>query len=121
MPLNRDEIIQANSIGQRVHTISVPQWGGDVCYRALTVREEERFWEVIDDVKNGIESPTGKRGAVVLMAACNADGSPLFAADDAEWLGSSANKEAVGILFEAIRGLSGVTAEAQADVEKKPV
>lgn len=120
MPLNRAEIIAADTAGRIIKPVAVPQWGGDVCIRPLTVREEERFWEVIDDVKNGIECPTGKRGAVVLMAACNADGTPLFTADDAEWLGSSANKDAVSLLFGAIRSLSGVTAEAQADVEKKP-
>ena len=120
MPLNRAEIITADTAGRRIKHVPVPQWGGDVCVRPLTVREEERFWEVIDDVKNGVECPTGKRGAVVLMAACNEDGTALFTAADADWLGSSANKDAISLLFDEIRSLSGVSSEAQAEIEKKP-
>jgi hypothetical protein len=120
MPLNRSEIIAADAAGRVIKPVAVPQWGGDVCIRPLTVREEERFWEVIDDVKNGVECPSGKRGAVVMMACCNADGTALFTAADADWLGSGANKDAISLLFDEIRALSGVSVEAQADIEKKP-
>jgi hypothetical protein len=120
MALTRDQIRAADTDAKTITRIPVPQWGGDVCIRRLTVREEERFWDIIDDVSKGVESPAGKRGAVVMMACINEDGSPLFAAEDADWLGSEANKDAVQLLATAIRELSGVSPEAQTEIEKKP-
>ncbi len=112
--------IRANDVGAKVtESVSVPEWGGDVLIRRLTVLEVERWWEIIADSAKGVYAPAGKRGSVVLMGSVNADGTPLFQAVDAAWLGDGAHPEAVERVCNAIMTLSGLTAKSQAETEKK--
>lgn len=119
--LSREQIRAVDTDAKTITRLAVPQWGGDVCIRRLTVIEEERYWDILDDVRNEKHVPQGKRGSTVLMACVNEDGSPLFTSADAEWLGSDANKDAIQLVAAAIRQLSGVTSEEQSEIEKKPV
>jgi len=100
--------------------VEVPQWGGSVWVRRLTVIEQEHWWDILDDARKGINAPAGRRGSVVLMATINQAGEPVFGLDDAAWLGAEADVNAVNSVYEAIMKLSGLMAEEQRDIEKKP-
>lgn len=118
--LTRDQIRAIDTGAKVTSTITVPEWGGDVMFRRPSVLEQEQYWLIMDDAKDGKPHPAGKRGALVLMCCVNADGSDLFDEDDAPWLGSQANRTAIDLVFNAIWQFSGVTQEALADIEKKP-
>lgn len=118
--LSRDQILALPINKPRLISVDVPEWGGAVYVRAMTVKEQECFWEIMRDADKGVYAPAGKRGSTVLMAACNDDGSPLFTDADAEWLGSSANANAVQRIHVAIIEATDMTPEAMADIAKKP-
>ncbi|NBW09974.1 MAG: hypothetical protein EBR82_18305 [Caulobacteraceae bacterium] len=100
--------------------VDVPEWGGKIMVRPMNVLEQERFWEILDDAKNGIQSPAGKRGSVVMSVAMTEDGKEFFTPEDAEWIGTEADPVVIDRLFNAIQRLSGATPREQADIEKKP-
>ena len=118
--LTRDQIRAIDTGAKVTSTVTVPEWGGDVMFRRPSVLEQEQYWLIMDDAREGKASPAGKRGSLVMMCCVNADGSDLFNETDAKWLGSDASRTAVDLVFNAIWQFSGVTKEAMADIEKKP-
>lgn len=116
----RDEIKARDNKGKQTELLEVPEWEISVRVRRMTVIEEEQYWAIIDDANKGVIAPAGKRGSVVLMVATDEAGTALFTAEDANWLGSEANPQAVGRIYRRIMQLSGILEEEQADIEKKP-
>ena len=104
----------------KTELVDVPEWGGRIMIRPMTVLEQEQFWDILDDAKKGIVAPAGKRGSVVLNVAMTEDGKQFFAAEDAEWIGSQADPNVIDRIYNAIQRLSGATPKEQADIEKKP-
>lgn len=116
--LSREEIRSIDKQGRR--TVTVPQWGGDVLIRGMTVIEQEGYWDIVDDSKKGITAPAGKRGSVLYSCCINEDGSSFWKPEDAAWLGSEANAGAVDLVYNEIVDLSGFSTKAQSGIAKKP-
>lgn len=116
-------MIDRNSVRALVKNVTelvdVPEWGGKIMVRPMTVIEQEHFWDILDDAKKGITAPAGKRGSVVLSVAMTEGGQPFFTTEDAEWIGSKADPNIIDRIYNAIQRLSGATAKEQADIEKK--
>lgn len=120
MALTREQIRARDTGAKRTDKVYVEAWGTDVYVRRMSVIEQERYWDILDDARRGIYAPAGKRGSLVMMCAINEDGTDLFTAEDAAWLGSEADTGAIDKVFDAIQELSGVTRGAQVEIAKKP-
>ena len=118
--LTRDQIRAIDTGAKLTGSVSVPEWGGDVLFRRPSVLEQEQYWQIMEEAKDGKPYVAGKRGALLQMCCLNADGSDLFTAEDGEWLGSEANRDAVKAGFNAIWNFGGITAAKLTDIEKKP-
>lgn len=107
--LTRDTILGAHDFETR--TVDVPEWGGEVMVRSLSGAARDR----IESVFLGGET-NGLKALVVILTACEADGSLLFTDDDLEPLRA---KSAVAIerVFDAAWELSGLAPDAVEDAE----
>lgn len=116
MPFNQAAVKAIRS--QRTQVVPVPEWGMSIKVRGVTAMEQEHWWDILDDWRKGVFAPAGKRGSLVMMGCVNEDGSPLFSATDAEFIGSS-EFAVIDRLYTAIQDCSGVTPEVQSEIEKK--
>jgi hypothetical protein len=93
--LTADQILSAND--SRVHRVEVPEWGGEVHIRVMSVGERdsyERLW--IGKSQAGIENFRTEYLARVL---CDDKGSLLFTRDQIDKL-STKNGDVMGRLFD---------------------
>jgi hypothetical protein len=69
--LDRAGILSANDL--KVHSIAVPEWGGDVFVKSLTGAERESFESAI-----GTPGVRSTRALLVFHTACDEKGERLF-------------------------------------------
>ncbi len=99
-----------------IEEVDVPQWGCSVRVRTMRAIERERFdmWLA----ENRMEA-TDRRAypTLVALTAIDEQGEPLFARESIEALALK-NGAAVQRVFAASMRLSGLSGEAQEDLEK---
>lgn len=78
--LDRDRIIGLSD--SRVERVEVPEWGGHVYVRSLSVAELDRFRADGERAK-GSAGPHDATVRLVVLAACDEGGAPLFRPEDA--------------------------------------
>ena len=112
--LKRDEILQAPD--QKIETIPVPEWGGEVCVRSLSAADRDRLEASMIKVRGKERSVNLEniRAKLLSMAACDEDGKRLFSEADVKELGGK-NAAAVQRVFVAAQRLAGLTDD---DVEE---
>jgi hypothetical protein len=71
--MNREQILAKRTT--RVVPIEVPEWGGTVHLRGLTVGERDRIDQFVQDAKQKL---AGFRSLVLSLCLCDADGKRLF-------------------------------------------
>lgn len=71
MPLTFEDIIAAKP---KTQSVDVPDWGGSVLIRSLTVEGLATFMEAKDTAK-----PTELYSLLTTLSVCNEDGSLVFA------------------------------------------
>lgn len=99
--------------------VDVPEWGEKVTVRSLTAEEQERWWDILTlHAEQRIDPPGGRKASFVFMACLDESGKDLFKPEDIPAIGKK-HPAAINRLFTAIQRLSGMTNEAQADLEKK--
>jgi len=98
----------------QVVPVAVPEWGGTVHVRSLTAEERDRYDESIYGDDEKVDRKRW-RAKLVLAAACDAQGKPLFQAGDLERLAKKANAPVTRVYLAAAR-LNGIGA---AEVEAK--
>lgn len=112
--LKRDAILQAQDLP--IELVAVPEWGGEVCVRALTGAERDAFEQSIVEQKGKSTKMDlhNLRAKLVSLTVVDEDGKRLFTDSDAKLLG---NKSAVALnrVFEVAQRLSGLKPE---DVEE---
>ena len=108
----RDRILQADDLPRE--PVEVPEWGATVWVRTLTAAERER-WEA-EAVGEGGRARTRfeVRASLVVLAACDEAGAPVFEPGDVPALATKA-APAVIRLFDRALALNAV---APADVER---
>jgi hypothetical protein len=105
--LTRDQILQAVDLGREL--VSVPEWGGEVYVRVMTLGERLR-WE---------DAPTGDASVLLLaMTLCDDKGELLFTAADLEALRKKSIAATMRLLRVA-RRLNGLSKEDLEAVQKK--
>lgn len=105
--LTKEQIRNAEDV--TIEAVHVPEWGGDVHFRRLKANESERVFQILD--KGSLGHPE-----LVVLACCNEDGSPLFSADDLEWLRTksySSVQRIVAAIVEKHPVMMGETAEIE--------
>lgn len=71
--MNREQILAQRSI--RIVPVEVPEWGGAVHLRGLTVGERDRIDQFVQDAKQKL---SGFRSFVLSLCLCDASGNRLF-------------------------------------------
>ncbi len=116
MTLTKQQIL---STSPRLKEVEVPEWGGSVFIRPLTIHEQAKLADlgtkyekssVVDRMKNCTLR-------LVQWSVCDEQGNPLFEAGDLEPLMSKA-ASAFLRLQDAILALSGLTEESRKELEK---
>ncbi len=116
MTLTKQQIL---STSPRPKEVDVPEWGGSVFIRPLTIHEQAKLADlgtkyekssVVDRMKNCTLR-------LVQWSVCDEQGNPLFEAGDLEPLMSKA-ASAFLRLQDAILALSGLTEESRKELEK---
>lgn len=99
--------------------LDVPQWGGKVRIRGLTVLQNETCGKVLrGENKNHPIASGGYAAAVVCYGVIDADGRRVFEDADAFKLGGLPESSPVDTLAIAILKMSGSTVEAEAELRK---
>jgi hypothetical protein len=110
---------QIFAVRPRLEEIEVPEWGGSVFIRSVTLAEQARLADLGTKFEKAPVVDRMKNITLRLLqwAVSDAEGRPLFEARDLEEL---MNKPAGGSLRlqESILKLSGLTEEARRDLEK---
>ena len=116
MTLTKQQIL---STSPRLKEVDVPEWGGSVFIRPLTIHEQAKLADlgtkyekssVVDRMKNCTLR-------LVQWSVCDEQGNPLFEAGDLEPIMSKA-ASAFLRLQDAILALSGLTEESRKELEK---
>ena len=116
MTLTKQQIL---STAPRLKEVDVPEWGGSVFIRPLTIHEQAKLADlgtkyekssVVDRMKNCTLR-------LVQWSVCDEQGAPLFEGGDLEPLMSKA-ASAFLRLQDAILALSGLTEESRKELEK---
>lgn len=114
--LSKTDIFGADD--RRYEDVAVPEWGGTVRLRSLTGEERDRYEasmvkrvgnKQVDDLRNA-------RARLVVLAAVNEDGTPLFDQNDTAALGRRSSA-ALDRLFEAACKLSGISDDDVKELE----
>lgn len=113
--LTKDQIREVKDI--HIVPVEVPEWGGSVHVRALSVRERETLEAGIKP-KNGAVDTRGFRVKVVIAATVTEDGTQMFNKSDAGWLTEKA-ASAIERIAEAALEHNGMTEDAGNDAEGK--
>jgi hypothetical protein len=102
--LTREQILEAQDI--EVREIDVPEWGGIVKIRALTLREREEYDSWLFST-NKLDSTTS-RARLLSMAIVGDDGNPIFTEGDIKALAKKNSKICVRLSY-IVQKLSGMT------------
>ena len=112
--LTKDQIL---AVRPKVKEIDVPEWGGSVFIRPLTLGERGRFAQM---AKPCVENPgevSRVQATVARWAICDDQGTPLF---DDQGIGELMKRsgEPIANIFDAILAFSGMTPGAAEKLEK---
>lgn len=79
--LTREAFLAKSLEKPAIHSLPIPEMGGEVFVRVLTSREKDNFEILCEGGKENI------RARVAVMCLCDGNGAPLFTEDDAQQLG----------------------------------
>lgn len=120
--LNREQILNAKDRAQEV--IHIEEWGGDVTITALSVRDRANVlgeWARLGAVqKEGgdtISAQLDIKLRLVALSITDADGVPLFSADDITELARKSDGP-IGVISDAVLLLNRFFVKATEEVAK---
>ena len=104
--LSKEEILNSKDIESKI--VSVPEWGGEVTVKGLTLAEKDKWTDGI--LVDGKASMTG--ATVLLCALCIVDesGGQMFTGDDIDALNAK-SASALDRVFQVAQKLSGIGQE----------
>ena len=82
--LSRDEILKAGKA--KVRQIEVPEWGGTVCVRVMSVGERDQYEN--DWVRSKLTGMKNFRTKFLVKCLCDEEGKTLFTDQDIDALAS---------------------------------
>lgn len=114
MLLTREQILSAAD--QSTEEVEVPEWGGTVRVRTISGDERDTF-DLYRDKAQKKGAVIGFKAFLVAMAACDAEGNPLFKPEDVVELGKKSDS-ALNRVFDVACRLNGLGAAAEEEIEK---
>lgn len=105
--LTKNEILSQSD--RAIEMVEAPEWGGVVFVRSLSGEERDQFEASIVE-RNGRDVRTNLRNLrarLVVLAACDESGKPIFAPGDADALGAK-NAAVLDRIFSVAQRLSGL-------------
>lgn len=105
--LTKNEILSQSD--REIEMVEVPEWGGVVFVRSLSGEERDQFEASIIE-RNGRDVRTNLRNLrarLVVLAACDESGNPIFSPGDADALGAK-SAAALDRIFSVAQRLSGL-------------
>lgn len=117
MTLTREQILTASD--RKYETVDIPEWGGSVRVRSLTVREQARLADIVEKTgdKNLEERVREQQLRTIVFAVVDESGNPLFREEDVEAL-LDKNPQVILRLQAAILRVSGLEQAAARALEK---
>lgn len=82
MALTKEQILAAKD--DRITSVEVPEWGGTVCLRAMSVGERDRYEN--EFIKNKDKGVDNFRTKFLAATICDEDGKLLFSQQDVQEL-----------------------------------
>lgn len=112
--LSRERILNASD--RKMELVAVPEWGGSLYVRGITGRERDQFEASMTTQKRGDMTLNLRnvRAKLVILAACDSDGTALFNDDDILALGAKSSA-ALERVFAVAQRLAGMT---KGDIEE---
>ena len=112
--LTKDQIL---AVRPKVKEVEVPEWGGPVFIRPLTLGERGRFAQMAKPCAENPGQISRVQATVLSWAICDDQGNPVL---DAESIGKLMDKsgEPAAVLFDKILAFSGMTPKAADELEK---
>ncbi len=111
MTLGKESILSANDA--RIDRVDVPEWGGEVCVRAMTGKQRDAFESAVSARrdKDGNMNAAGLRALLCSLAICDEKGALLFGEKDIPAL-ESKSAAALQRVFDAASTLNGLGVQA---------
>lgn len=107
--LSKDAILQAPDMP--VETVSVPEWGGQVCVRTMSGTDRDAFEASLIGQQNGQQNAQHQlqnvRARLVALTVCDKSGARLFSDADIPALGTKSAK-ALDRVFAVAQRLNGI-------------
>jgi hypothetical protein len=107
--LSKDAILQAPDMP--VETVSVPEWGGQVCVRTMSGTDRDAFEASLigkqGEVQGGGQQLQNVRARLVALTVCDKTGVRLFTDADIPALGAKSAK-ALDRVFAVAQRLNGI-------------
>jgi hypothetical protein len=107
--LTREQILAADDLPRE--QVEVPEWGGSVWVRTLTVGQREQWEQTVERHKGNTAA------TIVVMTACDETGSLLFTEADIPAL-SAKSAGAVNRIMDVATKLAKVSKEDQEELKK---
>jgi hypothetical protein len=114
MALTRDQIASAVKTARPTATVSVPEWGGDVCMRALSGAEMSDIYRVLSD---GFD-PNRFMAMVAVCSTCDENGARLYKLAESEEQWREWSTEVCTILATKANEVNRLGVEARAEAKK---
>lgn len=115
--LTREQILAVSDI--QIETVTVPEWGGDVCVRSIT--GTERDWlemNIYSERTKGKEvNMKNFRAKLLSLCLCDEKGDSLFTEKDVEALAKK-SASALQRTFTVAQRLSGLSNDEADDILK---
>lgn len=109
MALTREQILQSDD--RPVERINVPEWGGEVCVRAMSGADRDAFESAL--IVNGRQTLVNVRARAAALCICDQDGQRLFSEEDVQALGQRSGA-ALDRIFQVVQRMNHLSAQ---DVE----
>lgn len=118
---SRDQIRSASDL-KISEPIPVPEWveGSEIYVKVIT-GDAHAGWQNQIAAKRGkdksFKDAKGIRTSLIVLSACDENGTLVFSPEDAEWLGEK-SAAVVGRLWGAVTEINGIGEDAQKRLEK---
>lgn len=108
--LSKSDILEAKDIETEV--VCVPEWGGDVIVKGLTLEEKDNWTDsILEDGKANVKGASAK---LCVCCMCDEENNRLFSLDDVPKL-QEKSAAAMDRVFQVAQRLSGI---GQEDIEE---
>lgn len=112
MALTADQIRDA--IDEQIATVDVPEWGGQVCIKSMTVADREKV--EAQQIKCG-GSVLGLRASLLSRTLCDEHGNLIYDGQDRIAEIEGKNSTVIDRLFAKAMSVNGISEESQKDLE----